>query len=234
MCWVTDGRPGASAGTYDVDTGYTDLWSPVMDLSHLGAASVAFDLFYGESQSNDALLVEVSGDNGVNWSSLYSRTTSTGSWQRLELPLAGPLTSEMIVRVRAQDLNASLVEASVDGFEILGAAPDGAVTLLGSGVLGTDFRIGMNGPDGGLLLPVGALGLGPGLTAPGVAGTLLLDPTTVALFPLQTVTSSGYASFELPLPVQAGLIGIDLAFQTVVVANGSIAFGGNAPVVTLQ
>tara|TARA_R110002072_G_scaffold303103_1_gene493665 strand:+ start:29104 stop:31575 length:2472 start_codon:yes stop_codon:yes gene_type:complete len=234
MCWVTDGRPGASAGTYDVDTGYTDLWSPVMDLSHLGAASVAFDLFYGESQSNDALLVEVSGDNGVNWSSLYSRTTSTGSWQRLELPLAGPLTSEMIVRVRAQDLNASLVEASVDGFEILGAAPDGAVTLLGSGVLGTDLRIGMNGPDGGLLLPVGALGLGPGLTAPGVAGTLLLDPTTVALFPLQTVTSSGYASFELPLPVQAGLIGIDLAFQTVVVANGSIAFGGNAPVVTLQ
>ncbi|MGK0301882.1 MAG: hypothetical protein ACI89X_002762 [Planctomycetota bacterium] len=234
MCWVTDGRPGASAGTYDVDNGHTDLWSPVMDLSHLGTASVAFDLFYGESQSNDALLVELSRDGGINWSSLYSRSTSTGSWQRLELPLATPLTNEMIVRVRAQDLSPSLVEASIDGFEIIGAADNGAVTLLGSGVLGTDLRIGMNGPDGGLLLPVGALGLGPGLTAPGVAGTLLLDPTTVALFPLHSMTTTGYSSFELPLPVQAGLIGVELAFQTVVVANGSIAFGGNAPVVTLQ
>jgi murein tripeptide amidase MpaA len=234
MCWVTDGRPGTSAGTYDVDTGYTDMWSPVMDLSHLGAASVAFDFFYGESQSNDALVVEVSRDGGANWSSLYSRSTSTGTWQRLELPLAAPLTTEMVVRVRAQDLSPSLVEAAIDGFEIIGAADDGAVTLLSSGVLGTDLRVGMNGPSGGLLLPVGALGLGPGLTAPGVAGTMLLDPNTVALFPLQIMTSSGYASFELPLPVQAGLIGVDLAFQTVVVANGAIAFGGNAPVVTLE
>ena len=234
LCWVTDGRPGASAGTYDVDTGHTDLWSPVMDLSHLGAATVAFDLFYGESQSNDALVVEVSRDAGTTWDSLYSRSTSTGSWLRLELPIAAPLTTEMVVRVRAQDLSPSLVEASVDGFEIIGAADEGGVTLLGSGVLGTDLRIGMNGPDGGLLLPVGALGLGPGLSAPGVFGTLLLDPTTVALFPLHTMTTTGYSSFSLPLPVQAGLIGVDIAFQTVVVANGSIAFGGNAPVVTLQ
>jgi hypothetical protein len=34
--------------------------------------------------------------------------------------------------------------------------------------------------------------------------------------------------------VLAGLSGVELALQTVVVANGSIAFGGNAPVVTLQ
>jgi hypothetical protein len=34
--------------------------------------------------------------------------------------------------------------------------------------------------------------------------------------------------------VQGGLIGVPIAFQAVVVDGGSIAFGGNAPVVTLQ
>ena len=233
-CWVTDGRPGASVGTYDVDTGYTDLLSPVMDLSHLDMASISLDLHYGESQGNDALVIEFSRDGGTSYSPLYSRTSSTGSWLRLELPLPPPLTDEMLVRVRAQDLSPSLVEACIDGFEVVGVAADGAVTLLGSGKLGTSLRVGMNGPLGGLLLPIGALGLGPGLSAPGVGGLLLLDPATVALMPLQTLVTSEYATHELPLPVQAGLIGVDIAFQSVVVANGSIAFGGNAPVVTLH
>lgn len=54
------------------------------------------------------------------------------------------------------------------------------------------------------------------------------------LFPLHTMTTTGYSSFELALPVTAGLIGVGLVLQTVVVANGPIAFGGNAPVVALQ
>lgn len=232
--WVTQANPGSSVGSFDVDTGYTDLHSPTVDLSHLAAASVAFDLHYAESASNDALQVAASLDGGVTWQPLYSTNASTGGWQRLELSLPTPLSDAVVVRVRAQDLSPSLVEAAVDGFEILAPAPDGAVTLLGSGVLGTSLRVGMNGPDGGVLLPVGALGLGPGLTAPGVAGTLLLDPGTVALFPLQPLSGTEFASIELPLPVQGGLIGVPIAFQTVVVANGAIAFGDNAPVVTLQ
>lgn len=234
LCWVTDGDPGSSVGAFDVDNGHTDWRTPILDLSHLGAATVAFDLHYAESQGNDALQVEVSRDGGSTWSSLYSRSTSTGGWTRLELPLGAPLTDQMLVRVRAQDLAPSLVEAAIDGFEIVGAADEGAVTMLGSGELGKALRIGMNGPDGGLLLPVGALGLGPGLSAPGVAGTLLLDPGTVVLFPLHVVGASGYSAFDFAVPVQSGLIGVDIAFQAVVVANGLIAFGGNAPVVTLQ
>jgi hypothetical protein len=234
QCWVTQANPGTSVGSFDVDAGYTDLHTPPVDLSHLAAASVAFDLHYAESTSDDALQVDASLDGGATWQSLYASNTSTGGWQRLELPLPTPLTDEVVVRVRAQDLAPSLVEAAVDGFEIVAPAPDGAVTLLGSGVLGTSLRVGMTGPAGGLVLPVGALGLGPGLTAPGVAGTLLLDPGTVALFPLQPMTASSFAAIELPLPVQGGLIGVPIAFQAVVVDGGSIAFGGNAPVVTLQ
>ncbi|MCK5941281.1 MAG: hypothetical protein KAI24_04855, partial [Planctomycetes bacterium] len=233
-CWVTQANPGTSVGSFDVDGGYTDLHTPVMDLSHLPLASVAFDVHYAESAANDALQVSCSLDGGASWQQLYATTAATGGWQRLELPLPAPLSDQVVVRVRAQDLAPSLVEAAVDGFEILAPAPDGAVTVLGSGELGTGLRIGMNGPVGGLLLPVGALGLGPGLTAPGVGGTLLLDPNTVALFPLQVIAASSYAAIELPIPVQGGLIGVPVAFQTVVVANGSIAFGGNATVVTLQ
>ena len=86
----------------------------------------------------------------------------------------------------------------------------------------------------GRVAPSQATSGGPGLPVPGVTGVLLLVPTTIALFPPHTMTTTGYSPFELALPVLAGLIGVELALQTVVVANGSIAFGGNAPVVTLQ
>ncbi|MEC9047494.1 MAG: M14 family zinc carboxypeptidase [Planctomycetota bacterium] len=232
--WVTQANPGTSVGSFDVDTGYTDLITPPLDLSHLVAASVAFDVHYAESTSDDALEVAGSLDGGVTWQQLYTTNTSTVGWQRLELALPTPLTDEVVVRVRAQDLSPSLVEAAVDGFEVVAPVDDGAVTMLGSGALGTSLRIGMTGPAGGVLLPLAALGLGPGLSAPGVAGTLLLDPASAALFPLQVLSAGEYAALELPLPNQASLIGVPVAAQAVYVYAGQVTFGGNAPVVTLK
>ena len=232
--WVTQANPGSSVGSFDVDTGYTDLRTPSLDLSHLAAANVAFDVHYAESASNDALEVDCSLDGGATWQPLYATSSSTGGWQRLELSLPTPLSDQVVVRVRAQDLAPSLVEAAVDGFEVVAPVEDGAVTLLGSGALGTNLRVGMTGPPGGVLLPVGALGLGPGLTAPGVSGTMLLDPGTVALLPLQVLGGAAYAALDLPLPNQGSLIGVPVAFQAVVVDGGVVAFGGNAPVVTLN
>ena len=57
---------------------------------------------------------------------------------------------------------------------------------------------------------------------------------TVALFPLQVLTSAPYATMDLSLPNQATLIGAPVAFQAAVVANGAVSFGGNAPVVVLN
>lgn len=234
-CWITDGRAGSSAGSYDVDGGFTEWRSPELDLSHLALANVAFDLWYGESQGNDALTIEYSADGGATWSQLASRTQPTGAWLRVELPLPGAPSARSVVRVRAQDLQPSLVEAGIDGFAIVAAADDGATTVIGSGALGTDLRVGITAPPQSLVLPVGALGLGPGLTAPGIGGTLLLDPNTVALFPLVAFgASQQLTEFDLAIPVQASLVGVDIAFQSVVAASGTIAFGGNAPVVTLQ
>jgi hypothetical protein len=234
MCWVTDGRAGTTAGTYDVDGGYTHLISPEMDLSHLSAATVSFDLWYAESASNDQLLVQLSRDGGANWTLLYQRNTPTGGWTRLELPLFAPLTDRMVLRVRAQDQFSSTVEALVDGFEVRAVAADGAVTLLGSGVLGTVLRLGMNGPDPSLVLPLVALGLGPAIAVPGIGGTLLLDVATIATMPLQVLGSSGYAAVELAIPLQPGLVSLPIAFQSLLVAGGGMTFGGNAPLVVLK
>ncbi|MFK7741376.1 MAG: M14 family zinc carboxypeptidase [Planctomycetota bacterium] len=234
-CWITDGRAGAAAGTYDVDGGFTEWRSPTMDLSHLAIARVAFDLWYGESQANDPLTIEASRDGGATWALLDQRTQPTGAWLRVDFELPAPTSDATIVRVRAQDLAPSLVEAGIDQFEVRGAAADGATTLLGSGELGTSVRVGMNAAPGSLVLPVGALGLGPGLTAPGIVGTLLLDPATVALLPLVVFgPAQEGVEFDLMIPAQPSLIGTDLAFQSVMAAAGTIAFGGNAPVITLQ
>jgi murein tripeptide amidase MpaA len=234
MCWVTDGRAGTTANTYDVDGGYTHLLSPEMDLSHLSAATVSFDLWYAESAANDPLLVQLSRDGGETWTLLYQRSTSTVGWTRLELPLFAPLTEHMVLRVRAQDQFSSTVEALVDGFEVRAVAADGAVTLLGSGVLGTVLRLGMNGPNPSLVLPLAALGRGPAIAVPGIGGTLLLDVTTVATMPLQVLGASGYAAVELAIPVQPGLVGVPIAFQGLLVTTGGITFGGNAPLVILR
>ena len=87
-------------------------------------------MHYAESTSDDALEVAGSLDGGVTWQQLFTTNTSTVGWQRLELALPTPLTDEVVVRVRAQDLSPSLVEAAVDGFEVVAPVDDGAVTML--------------------------------------------------------------------------------------------------------
>src|SRR5262249_51985795 len=81
LCWVTDGRQGLS---YAVSGGYTELLSPVLDLRHLGALHVLFDLWFNQSSGSNALEVDVSRDGGANWSVLYTRTASTGAFTRLD------------------------------------------------------------------------------------------------------------------------------------------------------
>lgn len=233
-CWVTDGRAGTSANTYDVDGGYADVVSPTMDLSHLAAAAVAFDLWYAESAGDDPLLVQLSRDGGSSWTTLLSRSTPTTGWQPVELPLPPPLTAQMVLRVRAQDQFASTVEALVDGFQVRAAIAQGGVTLLGSGALGSSLRLGMNGPNASWVLPLGALALGPGLMAPGIAGTFWLDPATLVAFPLQILGSSGYAAIDVGIPNQPGLIGAQIACQGLLVHAGNLSFGGNTQQVTVQ
>jgi hypothetical protein len=235
-CWVTVAAAGAGVDSNDVDAGYSELLSPVMDLAHLAAVDVAFDLWYAESAADDPLLVQVSRDGGSSWTTLLSRSTPTVGWQRITLPVPAPLTATMQLRIRAQDHFASTVEALVDGFEVRGAARHGAVTLLASGALGTSLRLGMNGPNGSILVPVGALALlpAPGVVVPGIAGALLLDPTTLVILAPQVPGSAGYAAIDVAVPNQPGLAGAQIAFQCAWLTASAIRLGDNAAIVTLQ
>lgn len=233
-CWVTDGRAGTGAGSYDVDGGFTDLLSPVFDLSHAITAEASFELWYAESIGDDAMQIAVSSDGGANWTPAYSRSTATGAWTRVAVDLGAPLSNRMRLRIRAQDLNPSLVECLIDDLQLRGTAPDGSVTLLGSGAFGTSLRLGFAGQPGALLLPLATPLLGPGTTFPGVGGALRLDAATVAALPLQLADAQGYAALDLAVPNLPALSGLPFHFQLLTFAAGTAAFGANTVGVQLH
>ncbi len=236
FCWVTNALAGTSAGANDVDAGYTDLLSPPMDLAHLAAVEASFDLWYAETipNANDPLLVQMSRDGGAHWTTLLSQSAPTAGWQRVTLALPAPLTSQVVLRIRAQDQFASVVEALVDQFELRGAAGNGAVTLLGSGALATTLRLGINAPNGAIAVPIAALGLGPATSIPGIGGTLLLDAASLVLLPPQFLGASAYAAVEVAVPNQPGLVGVVVAFQGAWLTAAAVSFGSNATQVTLN
>ncbi len=233
-CWVTDPNAGTSAGNFDVDSGYTDLLTPVLDLSHLVAAELRFYLWYVDSVSNDVLQIDGSTDGGQNWSPLLTWDSNTTSWTEVTVPVSLPLGNAMRFRIRAQDLNASLVEACVDDFRVVGAALDGAATLLTSGRVGSTLRLGMSGQDGAVVYGVMSAGLlGSPLTLPGIDGTLQVDPALSLVAPGAALGSDRWAPLDVGVPNDPGLVGRAFHFQAVHV-DGASARIGNLQSVTLR
>src|SRR5690606_36497871 len=182
LCWVTDGWAGSSAGSYDVDNGTTVVLSPVYDLTHAHVATVTFWRWYAESVCDVAFEVAVSNDGGGSWTPLLASAEPTNGWVRESLEIPIPLTARMVFRFHAQDLNASLVEALIDDFAVEAVTADGAITLQSSGRIGTVARIGLNGRNGALGVPMLAAGAAD-LPVPGVAGRLLLAPDSLVFLP---------------------------------------------------
>lgn len=233
LCWVTDGRAGTSASTYDVDGGFTELLSPTFDLAHLQLAYVTFWRWYAESLQNDAFEVFVSNNGGSAWTSLLSSAAPTNAWVRFsaEIPIA--LTSQMVFRFRAQDLNASLVEALVDDFAIEAIAADGSLTLQSSGLIGSVARVGLNGGNATVGVPLLAAGTAD-LPIPGVTGRLLLDPTSLVFLPGVSFSATGYAGFDLPIPNSPPLRGGTLHLQQLHVVSLTDLRLGNRQSLTLR
>jgi hypothetical protein len=131
MCFVTDGRAGASAGTYDVDNGYTLLTSPTYDLSTAPLVVVEYwrwfvTNFSGVTGHADPFIVEVSNNNGATWQ--VADQVSVGAavvpeWVRSEFFMSNatiPTSSQVKFRFRAEDLGAqqNFVEAAIDDFRV--------------------------------------------------------------------------------------------------------------------
>jgi hypothetical protein len=120
-CWVTDGRAGAGAGSYDVDDGTTTLLSPVWDLSDYLNAVIQLWTWYsndeGPSPGTDYLVVDVSSDGGASWVNLLSTRDDWEFWRKSRYTLEDhiTLTSEVQLRVVASDEDEdSFIEAAVD------------------------------------------------------------------------------------------------------------------------
>lgn len=126
-CFVTaNGTIGGSVGAADVDGGVTTLTSPTLSATaQPGVALLRYARWYsndkGADPNNDFMPIEISNDNGSNWSTLELVTENAGAWVRKAFVISDVVmpTNQMRVRFRAQDLNAgSVVEAGIDDLKI--------------------------------------------------------------------------------------------------------------------
>jgi hypothetical protein len=143
-CWLTDNVDGNS----DVDGGTTILTSPLLDATHGPSETPLLRYFrfysnsFGNAPQSDEFVVEISNDGGASWVNLEivgpDGVEATGGWYHKTFRIGDFLapTGNMRVRFLASDLAAgSVVEAGVDGLEIILARCDSSVTPQGRKLL---------------------------------------------------------------------------------------------------
>jgi hypothetical protein len=122
QCWVTGNAvPGAAQDVADVDGGRTTLTSPAFNLHVEGTVILRYYRWFSNNTGNnpgeDPWTVQISNDNGANWRTLETTTTSDRSWKLMEFDLGRLtiLTDKMRLRFIATDEGgSSVVEAAVD------------------------------------------------------------------------------------------------------------------------
>ncbi len=233
-CWVTGAAAGSSVGANDVDGGRTRVLSPIMDLAHVAAPTLSIWLYYSESvPSSDAFTVEMSSNGGSSWSQVFRRNTSTPGWQQVRIELTGTMTSRMQFRFSAQDLQPSLVEACVDDLEIAGLVDKAALTILGGGQRGSRARFGLRGAPGAVGLPMLSATTG-NVSIPGVDGKFLLGVSTLAFAPAVSYGGGSSATFDVPMPTDAGLVGVRIYFQQLLIQSVTSLKLGNRSSITIR
>ncbi|MCB1247151.1 MAG: hypothetical protein KDB69_07795 [Acidimicrobiia bacterium] len=117
-CWLTDNVDDNS----DVDGGPTRITSPAYDLSGTSDPVLSYARFFGrdDNEGDDALIVELSSDNGVSWVEV-DRVESGNAWATVSVNIADhvALTSAVRIRVSIWDNpNNSVVEGGFDAMRI--------------------------------------------------------------------------------------------------------------------
>ncbi len=120
-CFVTGPLAGSDPGSYDVDGGPTRLISPVLDVEGVDAYVSYWRWFHISTEWDDALVVEVSGDDGASWVSVesvvYRQTWTRARWRVNDYVAPGPAVR---VRFTLDDSpNNSLLEALIDDFRVV-------------------------------------------------------------------------------------------------------------------
>ncbi len=230
LCAVTDGRAGSSAGTYDVDSGKTTLYSPQFDLEDSVAPLVSYwRWFTNLTNADDAFVVSISADGGATWSEVERVTGNRNSWQQVRFDPAAyvALTDRMQLRfVVADDPNNSLTEALVDdlGFD---AFPTGRVMLwrYGSARPGGSLRLHVQGVANQSFVLWGAQSGGSLFLKK--LGLLELDAATMIPVLADTTGPSGRYTLIADLPADPTLSGVEIHVQPLVLDPAG-AYLGNA------
>jgi hypothetical protein len=150
-CYLT-GNGGGSAGTDDVDNGFTTLLSPVFDLSSCGPATLSFARWFADlTVADDTFAISISNDGGQTWASLADVTGNQNAWttSSFRVPDFVPQTAGMRLRfVAADQPNNSVVEAAVDDLRvtIFDAAP--RLNVYGRATPGATVLANLTGPAG--------------------------------------------------------------------------------------
>lgn len=130
QCAVTgNAAVGAGVGTNDIDTGFTTLVSPAIDLSSGGNPIITYRRWFsnnaGANPNVKTMRVEISNNNGATWTTAETvgpTTQNSGGWLLGTInvqSLFPTLGSQVRVRFVPDDTGTgSVVEAAVDDFRV--------------------------------------------------------------------------------------------------------------------
>jgi len=122
QAWLTD-NDASNGGNSDVDNGTTYLTSPSFDLTD--GAMLSYLYWFNDVPNGtidgDAYRVDISTDDGANWTNVRTYTTTTGSWRSDSIDVGAETATSSTVRFRfsADDLgNQNVIEGGLDAFLI--------------------------------------------------------------------------------------------------------------------
>jgi hypothetical protein len=186
FCFFTgQGQPGAHVSLDDLDGGPTRLLSPAFDLDGDDAV-IRYHYWHYNLEGDDPLIVELSDDDGANWTEVVRHEFGAGGWFEHAFRVSDHIAPSAQVRLRftiSDNPTNSITEAAID--EVKVQRFDCTWQDLGSALSAGNIPF-----EGGVLVP--------DVTPPGFFVTLFTDGT--GGFVIQETWPQGIPSgFELYL-----------------------------------
>lgn len=201
QCYLTANRSGNS----DVDGGPTILTSPVFDMS-TGDGSVSYARWFRSVNGNtDVFTVEISNDDGGNWTVVEQVGNQPAQWVVREFRVSDFVAPTAAMRLRfvaVDNPNDSVVEAGVDAVLVarIGCNEAGMSLAVGPLVGGQPGQFDVTGANADQLTYLAYSVRGPGSTyVPQLNVTLDLR-SPVQAGSAKRADGNGAASWTLPIP----------------------------------